>query len=63
MPLYENLKIPPTSMTITKEMIKISNFDLLPTDWISGILWDYFPEEEALSLNFETAGIEAIRFL
>ena len=63
MPLYEKLKIPPISMAITKEMIKISNFDLLPTEWISEILWEYFPEEEAFSLNFETAGIEAIEFL
>ena len=50
-------------MTITKEMIDIASFDLLPTDWMSDILWDYFPESEPFSINFETAGIEAKLFL
>ena len=45
-------------MIITKEMIKIATFDLIPTDWISDALW-YFPEGESFSLNFESAGVES----
>ena len=52
MPMYEKLKFPANSMLITKEMIKIATFDLLPTDKIDEMLW-YFPEEEPLSVNFE----------
>ena len=46
-------------MTITKEMIKIAQFDLLPTDWLTEMLWEYFPESDPFSLNFETVGYEA----
>ena len=56
MPMFEKLKFPPSAMIITKEMIKIATFDLIPTDWINEKLW-YFPEGEAFSLNFETAGL------
>ena len=62
MPMFEKLKFPPSAMIITKEMIKIATFDLIPTDWINDALW-YFPEEEAFSLNFETAGLESKLFL
>ena len=63
MSMYEKLKIPPSTMTITKEMIKISNFDLIPTDKLSEKLWQYFPESEPFSLNFESAGVESKLFL
>ena len=59
MPMYEKLKIPASSMVITKEMIEIVNFDLVPTDSIDDYVW-YFPEVSAFSLNFETAGVESI---
>ena len=62
MPMFEKLKFPPSAMTITKKMIKLATFDLIPTEWISDMLW-YFPEGEAFSLNFETAGIESKLFL
>ena len=60
--MYEQLKFPATAMIITKEMVKIATFDLIPTEWISELLW-YFPEQEAFSLNFEQSGIESILFL
>ena len=50
--MYKKLKFPASSMTVTKEMIKVATFDLIPTEWITDILWDYFPEDEPLSLNF-----------
>ena len=43
-------------------MIKIANFDLVPTEWLSKKIWDYWPEEDPLSINFETAGFEAKLF-
>ena len=63
MPMYEKLKIPAQSMTITKEMVKISNLDILPTEWLSEIIWDYWPENDSFSPNFESAGVESTLFL
>ena len=60
--MFEKLKIPGNTMIITKELIKIATFDLIPTDFIDEIVW-YFPESEAFSLNFETAGVESTLFL
>ena len=58
MPMYEMLKFPASAMMITKEMIKIATFDLIPTKQFNDILW-YFFEGEAFSLSFEAAGIES----
>ena len=63
MPMYKKLKIPPQSMTISKEMLKISNFDIIPIDWLSAAIWDYWPEDDAYSVNFESAGVESTLFL
>ena len=62
MPMYEKLKFPASAMKITVELIKIATFDLIPTEKIDNLLW-YFPEEEAFSLSFETAGFESMYFL
>lgn len=62
MPMFEHLKFPASAMMITAEMIKIATFDLIPTDMIDDLLW-YFPEGEAFSLSFETAGVESKIFL
>ena len=56
--MYEQLKFPPAAMTITKSMIQLTSFDLIPTDWILELFW-YFPEDDSFSLNFETAGMES----
>ena len=45
-------------MMITKELINIATFDLIPTEKLDDLLW-YFPEAEAFTPSFETAGIEA----
>ena len=58
MPMYEKLKFPANAMIITKEMIKIATFDLIPTEDFDKMLW-YFPEAEAFSVNFEAAGIDS----
>ena len=58
MPMYLMLKFPASAMLVMTEMINIATFDLIPTDSIDSALW-YFPEEEAFSLSFETAGVEA----
>ena len=58
MPLYEMLKFPSNAMTISKELIKVAKFDLIPTEWIDEILW-YFPEGDAFSQNFDAAGFES----
>ena len=62
MPLYEMLKFPSNAMTISKELIKVAKFDLIPTEWIDEILW-YFPEGDAFSQNFDAAGFESQLFL
>ena len=61
-PMLDNLKFPPSTMIITRELIKIAKFELIPTEKINEELW-YFPEGEAFSLNFETAGVESKLFL
>ena len=63
MPMYDELKIPASAMTVTKEMIKISNFDLIDTEPLTVAIWEYFPEDDAFSLGFKTAGIESKLFL
>ena len=63
MPLYEKLKFPAIAMEITNKMNKIVTFELIPTDWITESLWEYFPEEEPFSLNFESVGLESRLFL
>ena len=60
--MYEKLKYPASAMMITKEMIKIATFDLIPTNEINETLW-YFPEEESFSASFDTAGVESQLFL
>ena len=62
MPMYEKLKFPASAMMVTVELINIATFDVIPTESIDSALW-YFPEEEAFSLNFETAGVESQTFL
>ena len=59
MPLYENLKIPASAMIITKGFIHVATFDLIPTDWLTDLIWDYFPEEDPFSQNFEIVGYES----
>lgn len=61
MPMLEKLKFPANAMLITKELIKVASFDLIPTDIIDEQLW-YFPEGDPFSLNFNTAGIESTMF-
>ena len=61
--MYEKLKFPASSMTVTKEMIKVATFDLIPTEWLTDMIWSYFPEDESFSLSFATAGIEGKLFL
>ena len=34
MPMLEKLKFPANAMLITKELIKVASFDLIPTDII-----------------------------
>ena len=63
MPMFEKLKFPASAMSTTKEMSKIAQFDLIPTDWLSDLLWTYWPEEEPFSLNFSTMGYESTLFL
>lgn len=38
MPMYE-LKFPANAMMVTKEMVEIANFDLIPTDLLDEYLW------------------------
>ena len=61
--MYEKLKFPASARIINKEMIKIATFDLIPTEVFDDMLWEYFPEGEAFSLNFEAAGVESQLFL
>ena len=42
--MYEKLKFPASAMKVTKEMIEIATFDIIPTDEIDDLLW-YFPED------------------
>ena len=58
MPLYEKLKFPASAVIITKELIKIATFDLIPTEQFDEMLW-YFPEGEAYGVSFEAAGVES----
>lgn len=62
MPMYEKLKFPASAMMITKELIKIATFELIPTRWLDETIW-YFPEEEAFSSSFEISGIESTLLL
>ena len=61
MPMLEKLKFPANAMLITKELIKVASFDLIPTDIIDEQLF-YFPYGDAFSSNFETAGVESTMF-
>ena len=63
MPMFDKLKFPANSMSTTREMYKIASFDLIPTDWLSDMLWTYWPEEEPYSLNFASMGYESMLFL
>ena len=56
--MFEQLKFPANSMMVTKELIKIATFDLIPTEQFDDMLW-YFPEGEAFSVSFEAAGIDS----
>ena len=49
-------------MIITKEMIKIATFDLIPTDFVFEYFF-YFSEQDAFSLNFEEVGVESVLLL
>ena len=60
--MFEKLKFPASTTMINKEFIKLASFDLIPTDWIDDKLW-YFPEIDAFSLSFETAGVESTLLL
>ena len=62
MPMFEKLKFPASAMIITKALIKVATFDLIPTELIDELLW-YFPEGDAFSLSFETAGLESTLLL
>lgn len=43
-------------------MIRVASFDLIDTEELDAMIW-YFPEEEPLSSEFETAGMESTLFL
>ena len=58
MPMFEKLKFPASAMMITKELIDIATFNLIPTEKLDDLLW-YFPEAEAFTPSFEMVGIEA----
>ena len=60
--MFERLKFPASAMIITKALIKVATFDLIPTELIDDLLW-YFPEGEAYSLSFETVGLDSTLFL
>ena len=60
--MFKKLKFPASAMELTKEMIKIATFDIIPTDTFDELLW-YFPEGEAFSAGFETAGVESLFLL
>ena len=56
--MYEKLKFPASAMMITKELIDVATFDLIPTEIVDELLW-YFPEAESFTPSFEMVGIEA----
>ena len=62
MPMFERLKFPASAMIVTKALIDIATFDLIPTEILDEYLW-YFPEGDAFSASFETAGVESTLFL
>ena len=61
-PLLEKLQMPANSLVVTKELVKISTFDLIPTEFIDEMIW-YFPDVDAYSLNFEMVGVESTLLL
>ena len=61
-PLLEKLQIPANSLVITKQLVKIATFDLIPTEFIDEMIW-YFPDADAYSLNFEMVGVESTLLL
>ena len=61
-PMFEQLKFPANSMMVTKELIKIATFDLIPTELLIDEMF-YFPESEAFSLSLETSGVESTLFI
>ena len=61
-PLLEKLQIPANSLVITKQLVKIYTFDLIPTEFIDEMIW-YFPDADAFNLNFEMEGMESTLLL
>ena len=49
-------------MLVTKELITIATFDLIPTELLIEEL-AYFPDMDALSLSMETSGVESTLFI
>ena len=51
MPMYNGLKFPANAMMITKFMVVLATFDLVPTYMIDEYLY-FWPEADAFNLNF-----------
>ena len=47
----EDFRLPANAMTVTRIIIEIATFELVPTDEIMSEV-SYFPEEKPFSLNF-----------
>ena len=60
--MFQDLKFPANAMMIIEQMIKLSSFDLIPTEIIDAEIY-YWPEMDAFSVNFEMSGVESVLLL
>ena len=55
--MFSGLKIPANAMTVIEFMMKLANFDLIPTQQLDEEIY-YWPESDgAYNVNFEMAGV------
>ena len=62
MPMFDGLLIPANAMTVVEKMIDLATFDLIPTDAIDDLIYEW-PDIPAFSTNFEMAGVESVHLL
>ena len=50
--MFQGLKIPANSMSVVDELMDLSSFDLVSTDYLDELIY-YWPEIGPFSVNFE----------
>ena len=62
MPLFKNLHFPANSLAFNEFLLKIVNFDLVPTEWLEESLYKV-RDQDSFNINFEACGIETKLFI